>query len=111
MAIPNLFWRNVEVVSAPLPLYLNFYRKLAMTAKPSVERVADRYGNCYLWLRRAIPGNLLTVIDRRNICAAEQIWYGQRSGSVKGLATPNYFSRAALTLLRVTVFMTKLLPV
>ncbi len=32
----------------------------------------------------------------RNICAAEQIWYGhvprpiQRSGSVKGLATPDY---------------------
>ncbi len=58
MDIPNLFWRNVEVVSAPPPLYLNFYRKLAMTAKPSVERVADRYGTCYLWLWRPIPGNL-----------------------------------------------------
>ncbi len=38
MAIPNLFWRNVEVVSAPPPLYLNFYRKLAMIAKPSVGK-------------------------------------------------------------------------
>ncbi len=76
MAIPNLFWRNVEVVSAPPPLYLNFYRRLAMMAEPSVERVADTHRNFYLWLRRAIPGNLLTVIDRRNIYAAEQIWYG-----------------------------------
>ncbi len=58
-----------------IPLYLNFYRRLAMMAEPSVERVADTHRNCYLWLRRAIPGNLLTVIDRRNICAAEQMWY------------------------------------
>ena len=36
--VPNLFWRNVEVVSAPPPLYLNFYRKLAMIAKPSVGK-------------------------------------------------------------------------
>ncbi len=76
MAIPNSFWRNVEVVSVPPPLYLNFYRKLAMIAKPSVERVADTYMNFYLWLRRAIPGNLLIVMDHHNICAAEQIWYG-----------------------------------
>ncbi len=69
MAVPNLFWRNVEVVSAPPPLYLNFYRKLAMIA--TLERVADTHRNFYLWLRRAIPSNLLTVIDRRNICAAE----------------------------------------
>ncbi len=41
MAIPNLFWRNVEVVNTPPPLYLNFYHKLAIIAKPSVERVAD----------------------------------------------------------------------
>ncbi len=67
MAIPNLFWRNVEVVSAPPPLYLNFYRKLSMIAKPSIERVADTHRNFYLWLKRVIPGNLLTVIDRRNI--------------------------------------------
>ncbi len=33
MAVPNLFWRNVEVVSAPPPLYQNFYRKLVMIAK------------------------------------------------------------------------------
>ncbi len=33
MAVPNLFWRNVEVVSVPPPLYLNFYRKLVMIAK------------------------------------------------------------------------------
>ncbi len=95
MTIPNLFWKNVEVVSAPPPLYLNFYCKLAMIAKPSVERVADMYRNFYLWLRRAIPGNLLTVIDRRNICAAEQIWYShvpKRSGSVKRLATPDYIA-------------------
>ncbi len=64
------------MVNAPPPLYLNFYRKLAMIAKPSVERVAGTYRNFYLWLRRAIPGNLLTVIDCCNICAAEQIWYG-----------------------------------
>ncbi len=38
MAIPNLFWRSVEVVSVPPPLYLNFYHKLAMIAKPSIER-------------------------------------------------------------------------
>ncbi len=50
------------MVSAPPPLYLNFYRKLAMIAKPNIERVADTYRNFYLWLRRAIPGNLLTVI-------------------------------------------------
>ncbi len=76
MAVPNLFWRNVEVVSAPPPLYLNFYRKLVMIAKHlALERVADTHRNFYLWLRRAIPGNLLTVIDRRNTCAAEQIWY------------------------------------
>ncbi len=31
-AIPNLF-----LVSVPPPLYLNFYRKLAMIAEPSVE--------------------------------------------------------------------------
>ncbi len=78
MAVPNLFWRNVEVVSAPPPLYLNFYRKFAMIAKLLnlvLERVADTHRNFYLWLRRAIPSNLLMVIDRRNICAAEQIWY------------------------------------
>ncbi len=34
MAVPNLFWRNVEVVNALPPLYLNFYRKLAMIAEP-----------------------------------------------------------------------------
>ncbi len=51
------------MVSAPPPLYLNFYRKLAMIAKPSVGRVADTHRNFYLWLRRAIPGNLLTVMD------------------------------------------------
>ncbi len=73
MAIPNLFWRNVKVVSVSPPLYLNFYRKLAMIAKRSIERVADTYRNFYLWLRRAIPGNFLTVIDCHNICAAEQI--------------------------------------
>ena len=38
MTIPNLFWRNVEVMSAPPPLYLNFYRKLAMIAKPSIGK-------------------------------------------------------------------------
>ncbi len=64
------------MVNAPPPLYLNFYHKLDLIAKPSVERVAGTYRNFYLWLRRAIPGNLLTVIDRRNICAAEHIWYG-----------------------------------
>ncbi len=48
MAIPNLFWRNVEVVSVPPPLYLNFYRKLVMIAKRSIERVADTYRNFYL---------------------------------------------------------------
>ncbi len=64
------------MVSAPPPLYLNFYRKLAMMAEPTVERVADTYRNFYLWLRRAIPGNLLMVINHCNICAAEQIWYG-----------------------------------
>ncbi len=64
------------MVSAPPPLYLNFYRKLAMIAKPSVERVAiDTYRNFHLWLRRAIPCNLLMVIDCSNICVAEQIWY------------------------------------
>ena len=55
------------MVSVPPPLYLNFYRKLAMIAKPSVERVADTYRNFYLWLRRAIPGNLPMVIDCHNI--------------------------------------------
>ncbi len=75
IAIPNLFWRNVEVVSASPPLYLNFYHKLAMIAKPSIDRVADTYRNFYLWLRRVIPSNLLTVIDRCNICVATQIWY------------------------------------
>ncbi len=75
MAISNLFWRNVEVVSVPPPLYLNFYfyLKLAMIAEPSVERMADKHRNFYLWLRRTIPRNLLMVIDRHNICAAEQI--------------------------------------
>ncbi len=38
MAISNLFWRNVEIVSATPPLYLNFYRKLAMIAKPSIGK-------------------------------------------------------------------------
>ncbi len=38
MAVPNLFWRNVGVVSTPPPLYLNFYRKLVMIAKPSVGK-------------------------------------------------------------------------
>ncbi len=56
--------RDVEVASAPPLLYLNFYRKLAMIAKPSIERVADTYRNFYLWLRRAIPDNLLKVIDQ-----------------------------------------------
>ena len=70
MAIPNLFWRNVEVVSAPPPLYLNFYRKLAL------KGWLIRTGIPILLLRKAIPGNLLTVIDHHNICAAEQIWYG-----------------------------------
>ncbi len=51
------------MVSAPPPLYLNLYRKLAMIATPSIERVAGMYRNFYLWLRRAIPGNLLMVID------------------------------------------------
>ena len=86
MAIPNLFWKNVQVVSAPPPLYLNFYRKLATTAKPSVEKVVDRYGNCYLWLRRAIPGNLLKVIDHRNIYAAEQIWNGHVPRPIPSIA-------------------------
>ncbi len=55
MAVPNLFWRNVEVVNAPPPLYLIFYRKLAMIAKPimklamiakpNIERVVDGYRN------------------------------------------------------------------
>ncbi len=76
MAVPNLFWRNVEVVSAPPPLYLNFYRKLAMIAKLRVGKGGNMHRNFYLWLRRVIPGNLLTIIDRRNICAAKQIWYG-----------------------------------
>ncbi len=39
MAIPNLFWRNVEVASAPPPLYLNFYCRLAMIAKPGIGKV------------------------------------------------------------------------
>ncbi len=73
IAIPNLFWRNVEVVSAPPILYLNFYRKFAMIAKPSIEKVVEMYSNFYLRLRRAIPGNLLKVIDLCNICGAEQI--------------------------------------
>ncbi len=64
------------MVSAPLPLRLNFYRKLAMIAKPSVERVADTYSNFYFWLRMAIPRNLLTVIDRHNIMYGRTIWYG-----------------------------------
>ncbi len=76
MAIPNLFKRNVEVVNVPPPLQLNFYHKLPMIDKLSIERVADTYRNFHLWLRSAIPSNLLTVIDRCNICAAEQIWYG-----------------------------------
>ncbi len=46
------------MVSAPSPLYLNFYRKLTMIAKPSIGK-----------------GGLFPVIDRCNICAAEQIWY------------------------------------
>ncbi len=79
------------MVSAPTPLYLNFYRKLAMIAKPSVEKVADT--NFHLWLRRAIPGNLLTVIDRRNVCAAEQIWYGHVRQNKFGMAmSPGPFS-------------------
>ncbi len=47
--------------------------KLATLVKPSCERVADTLRNFYLWLTRAIPENLLTVIDRRNmhVCAAE----------------------------------------
>ncbi len=53
------------MVNAPPPLYLNFYYKLAMiNAKPRVERVAGMYRNFCLWLRRAIPSNLLAVIDR-----------------------------------------------
>ncbi len=39
MAITNLFWRNVEMASAPPPLYLNFYSRLAMIAKPSIGKV------------------------------------------------------------------------
>ena len=38
----------------------------------ALERVADTLRNFYLWLRRAIPCILLSVIDRRNIYAAEQ---------------------------------------
>ena len=57
MAIPNLFWRNVEVVSVPPPLYLNFYHKLAMIAKPSIEKVAGMCRNFYLWLRRAVSSS------------------------------------------------------
>ncbi len=56
------------MVSAPPPLYLNFYRKLAMIAKPSLGKGGDMHRNFYLCLRRAIPGNLLAIIDRRNIC-------------------------------------------
>ena len=44
-----------------------------MIVKQYVKRVADSYRNFYLWLSRATPGNVLTVIDRRNVCAAEQI--------------------------------------
>ncbi len=51
------------MVCAPPPLYLNFYRKLGMMAEPRVERVADMHRNCHLWLRRAIPCNLLMIID------------------------------------------------
>ncbi len=97
MTIPNMFWRNVEVVSAPPPLYLNFYCRLAMTAEPSVKRVVNTNRNFYLWLRRAIPGNLLAVIDRRNyMCGRTNlVWpcpqtHSQHSGSVKGLATSDY---------------------
>ncbi len=38
MAVPNLFWRNVDVVSAVPPLYLNFYLKLVMIAILSVGK-------------------------------------------------------------------------
>ncbi len=60
-------------MSAPPPLYLNFYRKLAMIAKPSVGK-GCWHAQEFLFV--TISGILLTVIDRRNICAAEQIWYG-----------------------------------
>ncbi len=97
MAVPSLFWRNVEVVSVPPPLYLNLYRKLAMIAKPSVGKGDDTHRNFYLWLRRTIPGNLLPVIDRCNIMCGRTnlVWpcpqtHSQRSSSVKGLATPDY---------------------
>ncbi len=45
--------------------------KLAMIAKPNIEKVVEGYRNSQLWLMRAIPGK---VIDRRN--TAEEIWYG-----------------------------------
>ncbi len=45
------------MVSAPPPLYLNFYSKIARIAEPNVEKVADTHWNCYLLLRRATPGN------------------------------------------------------
>ncbi len=44
-----------------------------MIVKRNVERVADSYSNFFLWLKRATPGNVLTVIDRRNVCAVVQI--------------------------------------
>ncbi len=53
------------MVSAPPPLYLNFYCNLAMIAKLSVERLT-RTG-ISIWLRRGIPGDLLMVIDCCNI--------------------------------------------
>ncbi len=82
------------MVSAPPLLYLNFYRKLAMIAKPSIERVADTYRNFYLWLRRAIPDNLLMVIDQYMCGRTNFVWscpqtHSQPSVSVKGLATPD----------------------
>ncbi len=85
------------MVSAPPPLYLDCYCKLAMIAKPSIERVADTYRNFYLWLRKAIPSNLLMVIDRCNIMCSRTnlVWpypqtHSQCSGLVKGLAMPDY---------------------
>ncbi len=64
-----------------------------MIDKPSAGNVADTHRNFYLWLRRAIPCNLLTVIDHPIYVRQNRlVWPGplthsQRSGTVKGLAS------------------------
>ncbi len=84
MAVQNLFWR--ECGTGECPHFLYFYRKLAMIAKHlALKRWLTHTGISILWLRRAIPGNLLTVIDRRNIMCAEQIWYGHVTRPINSL--------------------------